>query len=126
MNLDSALESVIRDFSAGTYSSRVRIDDPDPVARQTADRVNRLLDIIDGTIKGRNQELTASHHQYASLLNNVQVLADGLAGLAGGDTGFIFQVPEGDQNTRDAHQKFIAIGTSIQELKGAIKTLTQD
>ncbi|PKL58910.1 MAG: hypothetical protein CVV33_10020, partial [Methanomicrobiales archaeon HGW-Methanomicrobiales-4] len=126
MNLDSALESLLRDFSTGIYSSRVRIDDPDPAARQTVDKVNRLLDIVDGIIKVRSQEVTASQHQYEYLLNNIQVIAEGLVRLEKGDTGFTFKVPDGDQSTHEAHQKCVAVGVSIQGVKGAIETLNHD
>ena len=56
--LDSAMDLVIREFTAGHYSARIRMDDPDPAARRTADSINRLLDTIDVTISRKNNDIS--------------------------------------------------------------------
>jgi methyl-accepting chemotaxis protein len=126
MNLDSALEVVLRNFSAGVYSSRIRIDEADPAARQTADNVNRMLDIVEGIINDRNLKVTANQKKSAILSDNVAALADSMERLMQGDTSVPYIVTEGEQLSHDTHQKLLAIGTSIQSLKESIGILSRD
>lgn len=129
MNLDSALGLVIRDFAAGQYSARVRIDDPDPAARQIADQVNRLLDNVNEIIVAKNNDISDNKRILAYYSEHLENLAKGMKGLATGDTMSSFssfRAAKDDPSIHDAYLKISAIDKSAEEVRGAVLALSQD
>lgn len=126
MNLDSAMDLVIREFTAGHYSARIRMDDPDPAARRTADSINRLLDTIDVTISRKNNDISESNRLSAYYSEHIATYANNMAALAAGDIRSPFQRAKDDPALHDAYLKVTALIKSAEEVRGALSSLSQD
>ena len=126
MNLDSALDSIVRDFSAGTYSSRLRIDDPDPEARRVADKVNRLLETVNNIIDTQNLEVIAGKSRSDYYVKIMAIISEDLTRLSTGDTGLTTRIPESDHYSRDAFQQGVVIGKSVMKIRDSLKSLSHD
>jgi methyl-accepting chemotaxis protein len=126
VNLDSALETVIRELKAGQYSARIRIDDPDPAARHTADRINLMLETVDAIVSEKNKEISGHDRRSAYFSRNLESIAKNLAILAGGDFRSPFMEPDDDPLIHDAYLKVSAITRSAEEVRISVSALSRD
>ncbi len=82
MKLDSALETLIRDFSAGSFDSRLRIDSGLSDEEKTAASVNRLLDLVSGALSRQSRDLAVAQEQNAgtdAFLSSVSAVISSLS-----------------------------------------------
>jgi methyl-accepting chemotaxis protein len=126
VNLDSALESVLRDFSVGKYSARVRIDESDSAARQTAEKINQLLQKAEEIIHEEKEARSENSLLISYYSDGLLHVSEYLARLAAGDTTDAFKVPQDSPSTHEAQQKFVAIGKSLQKIQGMAGDLSNE
>ncbi|MDD1728470.1 MAG: methyl-accepting chemotaxis protein [Methanospirillum sp.] len=126
MNLLSALDLVVRDFSSGTYNTRIRIDDTDPDQRIVAGRVNQLLDIMEHQLQGRSQEITKSQHAVAYYNREIVAFVKDITNLAGGDMRKPLHEPVSDSEIPDIHTHFLNLRDALRTIQATVSSLEHD
>ncbi|WP_319580376.1 methyl-accepting chemotaxis protein [uncultured Methanospirillum sp.] len=126
MNLISSLDSAIRDFSSGVYSSRVHADDQDPDLIRVADLVNRLLDSVEQQCAGKMREADENRYLAAYYDREIRTIINEVSRLAEGEIETAIHEPSPDPRIRDAHDQCVAVGRSLGKIRESLVSLEHD
>jgi len=126
LNLTSALDLVITDFSTGIYSARIRIDDNNPEMVQVANRMNRLLDSVEQILKEKTREAVNSQQISTYYDRELQLFTKEISAIAEGELQTVLHNPTPDSQTRSAQDQCLTINRSLQKIKNSLVSLNQD
>lgn len=126
LDIDAALEMVVRDVISGNYSSRIRVDNLDQSCRKTADSINRLLQHFDEKTHSISHDLSEKKDQNRFSIDLLDLVDSGVSRLCEGDTGFTFPAPSPGPLPHILQNKAILLIDHLNVLSNTIRSVSLD